>query len=368
MLAELRAPRKAAKISILPAGPTQVPRNEVAPDTLVQPTSLSAGIASQSEGGPAAAALSTGADVVWALSVFGDQLPPETGPRTSGEIATKTPADFGGTVVIAASGFIGQPEGQNPGHILDRQGGGVFIWDQQGSTDDGGTFIVPRANVGVSGAGWRRIFTGSLDVSWFGALSLHAFYNHTVEVYRAVAEHNFRAFGNAIQAAATLAGQPPPAPTFGERSAVLSVPPGHYPVRPPHPCLPGIDFSAIDGRVKKLHLMGAGRGASVITYDGSEFAIRVRGYRLDLSVSSLAIHGYGEHGSGILLAGSGNFHLRDVNVVGFKDVGVKLGERTLNWTTPQERETNSLSSLAAYAMSISMPVKSACTQLSSTER
>jgi hypothetical protein len=47
-------------------------------------------------------------------------------------------------------------------------GGGVFFWDSTAAVDDGGT-ILNSGGLGANTAGWRRIFTGSLNVKWFGA-------------------------------------------------------------------------------------------------------------------------------------------------------------------------------------------------------
>jgi hypothetical protein len=44
-------------------------------------------------------------------------------------------------------------------------GGGLFWWDQASKPDNGGTSINPTGSVG----GWRRIYSGPLNVKWFGA-------------------------------------------------------------------------------------------------------------------------------------------------------------------------------------------------------
>lgn len=45
-------------------------------------------------------------------------------------------------------------------------GGGVFVWDATPRADDGGTSF----NLGATArAGWRRIYSGALNVRWFGA-------------------------------------------------------------------------------------------------------------------------------------------------------------------------------------------------------
>ena len=46
-------------------------------------------------------------------------------------------------------------------------GGGFFYWDDSSSIgDDGGTIIVPT---GSTSGGWKRIYTGPIDIRWFGA-------------------------------------------------------------------------------------------------------------------------------------------------------------------------------------------------------
>jgi hypothetical protein len=49
-------------------------------------------------------------------------------------------------------------------------GGGEFYWDSS-CTDDGGTQIVPNTNAGANtvGACWHRIYSGALNIKWFGA-------------------------------------------------------------------------------------------------------------------------------------------------------------------------------------------------------
>lgn len=54
-------------------------------------------------------------------------------------------------------------------------GGGIFYWSNASIIDDGGTQIVPvptggDGGVGATGPGWVRIYSGALNVKWFGAL------------------------------------------------------------------------------------------------------------------------------------------------------------------------------------------------------
>jgi hypothetical protein len=47
-------------------------------------------------------------------------------------------------------------------------GGGVFVWSTTGALDDGGTFL-NAFGLSNSRAGWRRIYSGPLNIRWFGA-------------------------------------------------------------------------------------------------------------------------------------------------------------------------------------------------------
>ncbi|MFO0572205.1 MAG: right-handed parallel beta-helix repeat-containing protein [Polyangiaceae bacterium] len=47
-------------------------------------------------------------------------------------------------------------------------GGGLFRWDTTSVADDGGT-VFNAGGFGTSSAGWRRVYSGPLNVRWFGA-------------------------------------------------------------------------------------------------------------------------------------------------------------------------------------------------------
>ncbi len=47
-------------------------------------------------------------------------------------------------------------------------GGGQFYWSNAPASDDGGTVI--NSTLGTTSAGWRRIWTGAINVQWFGAI------------------------------------------------------------------------------------------------------------------------------------------------------------------------------------------------------
>jgi hypothetical protein len=71
------------------------------------------------------------------------------------------------TMIAVVTGFNDTPDGSGP---ID-EGGGVFVWSSNNITDDGGTRIVPNtsADAGIQGPGWVRIYSGPLNVQWFGA-------------------------------------------------------------------------------------------------------------------------------------------------------------------------------------------------------
>lgn len=101
--------------------------------------------------------LGDGAGLAWVDTVLGLPAPEPPTIRTGGDLATKTPEQVGATVVIAKGCTV-------PGD----GGGGLFRWAETG-IDDGGTVIVPGANVGASGGCWKRVYSGPFDVKWFGA-------------------------------------------------------------------------------------------------------------------------------------------------------------------------------------------------------
>lgn len=102
----------------------------------------------------------SGTTIAWVDTVLGARpsLPPLPPVARTGDLATKTSTTVGATVVIAR-GCV------NPGD----GGGGLFVWSSTPLTDDGGTLIVPNADVGAVGPGWQRVFSGSVNVKWFGA-------------------------------------------------------------------------------------------------------------------------------------------------------------------------------------------------------
>jgi hypothetical protein len=87
-------------------------------------------------------------------------------PLRSGDLATKTNTTLvsgQATSVVAVEACSNSGDG----------GGGLFYWSTSNITDDGGTFIVPAAGgdggVKSVGPGWVRIYSGPLNVRWFGA-------------------------------------------------------------------------------------------------------------------------------------------------------------------------------------------------------
>jgi hypothetical protein len=77
------------------------------------------------------------------------------GAGRTGDLATKTSALLGNAIVVIAKACVAAGDG----------GGGVFYWETTSGGDNGGTIIVPTGG----GGRWVRIYSGPLDVRWFGA-------------------------------------------------------------------------------------------------------------------------------------------------------------------------------------------------------
>jgi hypothetical protein len=93
-----------------------------------------------------------------------------TVPVTSGANQNLRGTTGTASQIAVAQGFWSKGDG----------GGGVFYWDTTTTNrDDGGTYIVPNTNapdpyadpptLGSQGAGWKRIYSGPVNVQWFGA-------------------------------------------------------------------------------------------------------------------------------------------------------------------------------------------------------
>jgi hypothetical protein len=129
-------------------------------------TALSGCLAKTDEGGggslgSTSLALHGGTSVAWVDTVFGyAYIATSAFSRAGGDLSTRTSTDLGATVAIA-SGSVNANDG----------GGGIFFWST--GTDDGGTFIVPNGSIGSQGAGWQRVFSGPLNIAWFGAVRLN---------------------------------------------------------------------------------------------------------------------------------------------------------------------------------------------------
>ena len=96
----------------------------------------------------------TGTKIVWVDTVLGSSPP----AARTGDLATKGSAALGQAKVAIALGCVTAGDG----------GGGVFFWEPGVTTgDDGGTAIVPT----VGGGRWRRVWSGPIDVMWFGAVA-----------------------------------------------------------------------------------------------------------------------------------------------------------------------------------------------------
>lgn len=96
------------------------------------------------------------------------------GVGTSGGRYTRfTGTGDGGTgMLVAALRAATGTEGRIrhlTGYTTAGDGGeGLFRWSTTAATDDGGT-VFNRGGFGSSSAGWRRIFSGDINVKWFGA-------------------------------------------------------------------------------------------------------------------------------------------------------------------------------------------------------
>jgi hypothetical protein len=113
-----------------------------------------------------------GADIKWVNSVLDHSShagPPSPAGQRRSVLGTTLGGSgagtLGATIAIAETCY-------GDGGV----GGGVFWWDPsaQWNLDDGGTVIVPNSIYNAKGAGdltggWRRLFSGALDVTWFGA-------------------------------------------------------------------------------------------------------------------------------------------------------------------------------------------------------
>ncbi|MGE0323528.1 MAG: hypothetical protein AB7K71_38170 [Polyangiaceae bacterium] len=68
----------------------------------------------------------------------------------------------GGDEVVAVQGRVDRADG----------GEGLFVWaDQDVSSDNDGTILKPTSKAASSPGRWRRVFSGAVNVRWFGAVS-----------------------------------------------------------------------------------------------------------------------------------------------------------------------------------------------------
>ncbi len=99
----------------------------------------------------------SGSAPLWVPTILGAAPP----LARTGTLAKNTSAQVGASLVLAA-GCVTAGDG----------GGGVFWWNAAHITDDGGTLIVPGGTgVGSVGPGWVRIYSGPMNVRWFGAVA-----------------------------------------------------------------------------------------------------------------------------------------------------------------------------------------------------
>ncbi len=91
-----------------------------------------------------------------------------------------------GAIVVIAKGCVTKGDG----------GGGMFYWDEDdlSTLDDGGTVIVPNLNpthdpghpVPARRGCWKRIYSGALNLAWFGANPTGAGVDNTVALFNAL--------------------------------------------------------------------------------------------------------------------------------------------------------------------------------------
>jgi hypothetical protein len=168
-----------------------------------------------------------------------------------------------GAVVVIAKGCVVPGDG----------GGGLFYWDTSSTTgDDGGTIIVPTNPTGR----WVRVYSGALDVRWFGA--------------QGDGEDATAAIDNAIAVANAIAAHP------GTPGATIYFPPGNYAVSAP---LTPITSNGV-------HLQGGGAQATVIAFGTGPihpswacvtFRMPGNGLLDDASVRDMSFNASGDTGS-----------------------------------------------------------------------
>jgi parallel beta-helix repeat protein len=157
----------------------------------------------------------SGTTVAWVDTVLG-AMPPAT--RT-GDLATNNSSGVGNAVLVVAKGCVTKGDG----------GGGLFYWDTSSTTgDDGGTIIVPSNPAGR----WVRIYSGPLDIRWFGATANNASLD------------NSTAINNAISAATSTGG-----------AGAVFVPGGTFTTQQ--------EISLVSSAAQPLSLSGVGRASTI---------------------------------------------------------------------------------------------------------
>jgi hypothetical protein len=130
------------------------------------------------------AAAIPGVTIGWVDTVLGA---PPSSTRT-GDLALYRggSSDVHCAVVVVAKGCVTKGDG----------GGGLFYWDEadSSSADDGGTVIVPMSgtdggtdcgDAGVGGC-WKRIYSGALNLAWFGASPTGTGLDNTIALFKAL--------------------------------------------------------------------------------------------------------------------------------------------------------------------------------------
>jgi hypothetical protein len=109
-----------------------------------------------------------GAAFLEACSAEAVGMTPEQVAETTSALSGTTNINWVDTVpnlrsLVGAANWIAIVEGRS---ALNDGGGGVFAWSTTAVLDNDGTVVNPGFG---TNPGWRRIFSGAVDVRWFGA-------------------------------------------------------------------------------------------------------------------------------------------------------------------------------------------------------
>lgn len=213
----------------------------------------------------------------------------------------------------------------NPGIVVDAvrvlnelQRQGTFFWDEQPATDDGGTRF-NAGGLGSSEPGWQRIFTGPVDVRWFGALGDNVT-DDTASIQLAV---------NSV------------APTNGGQ---VYLPPGIYKVTSTIALKTGVLLTGAG--CYYVGPGGGGQGGTVLRWAGGNSGIIVSMIAnpddiRHAGIANLVITGnFGTTNAntviGLKIAGSGGLGGRAVNECTFSNIVIAEVNKCVQWGDPAE--------------------------------